>query len=67
MSETATLEKIFEELDFLKKKIQSIEEHMVDIDSILSESDFAALLDYRREKAEDELISHEVLKTELGL
>ncbi len=67
MSKTATLEKIIEELDFLKKKILSIEEHMVDIDSILTEGDLEALLDYRKEKTEGDLISHEALKAELGL
>jgi hypothetical protein len=67
MSKTATLEKIIEELDFLKKKILSIEEHMVDIDSILTEGDLEALLDYRKEKTEGDLIPHEALKAELGL
>lgn len=67
MSEIATLDRIFEELDFLKKKILSIEKHMVDIDSILTEDDFAALAEYRAEKAEGRLISHDEIKAELKL
>ncbi len=67
MIETTALDKIFEELDFLKKKILSIEKHMVDIDSILTEDDFSALTEYRKEKAESKLVSHDQLKTELGL
>jgi hypothetical protein len=67
MGEITTLDRIFEELDFLKKKILSIEKHMVDIDSILTEDDFAALAEYRTEKAEGSLISHDEIKAELGL
>ena len=50
MGEIATLDKIFEGLNFLKKKILSIEKYTVDIDSILTEDDFAALAEYRAEK-----------------
>ncbi len=67
MAETATIEKIFTELEFLKKKLLSIEKHMVDIDSILTEDDFAAITKYRAEKAAGKLISHDKLKAELGL
>ncbi|MCD6501165.1 hypothetical protein J7L01_01055 [bacterium] len=67
MDEIAILDRIFEELDFLKKKILSIEKHMVDIDSILTEDDFAALAEYRAEKAEGSLTSQNEVKAELGL
>ena len=67
MGEIATLDKIFEGLNFLKKKILSIEKYTVDIDSILTEDDFAALAEYRAEKAEGRLISHGKIKAELGL
>lgn len=67
MSEIATLDKIIAELDFLKKRILSIEKHMVDIDSILTEDDFTALAEYRVEKAEGSLTSHDEIKAELGL
>ena len=40
---------------------------MVDIDSIMTEEDFKALLEYRKDKSVGELISHEQLKKELGL
>ena len=62
MGEIATLDKIFEELDFLKKRILSIEKHMVDIDSILTEDDFTALAEYRAEKADCSLTSHDEIK-----
>ncbi len=40
---------------------------MVDADAVLTEEDFTALLDYRKEKREDKLVSHEILKKEIGL
>lgn len=52
---------------FLKKEIGEIKEHMVDVDSILTEDDYKALLKHRREKGEGSLASHDKLKQELGL
>ena len=40
---------------------------MVDSDAILTEEDYEALLEYRKEKAEGRLVSHDKLKKELGL
>ena len=40
---------------------------MVDVDSIMTEEDYEALLSYREQKANKSLISHEQLKKELGL
>ena len=40
---------------------------MVDIDSIMTEDDYAALVEYRAEKTEGRLTSHEDLKRESGL
>ncbi len=44
-----------------------IKEHMVDIDSIMTEDDYKALQEYKIEKSEGKLTSHEELKKELGL
>jgi len=44
-----------------------IKEHMVDIDSIMTEDDYKALQEYKIEKSEGKLTSHEELKQELGL
>ncbi len=65
--ETDILNKIHKDLEVVKKELGEIKEHMVDIDSILTEEDYKALQDYRKEKAEGKLVSHEALKKELGL
>ena len=64
--ESKRLKKIQKDLDFLKKEVAEIKEHMVDVDSILTEDDYKALLEYRREKAKGKLISHDELKREPG-
>ena len=58
---------ILQKLDRMEKKITIIQEHMVDVDSIMTEDDYKALLEFRKEKAKGKLISHEKLKKELGL
>ncbi len=65
--EDVTLERIHKDLEILKKELKEIKEHMVDIDSIMTEDDYKALQDYKREKSEGTLTSHESLKKELGL
>ena len=40
---------------------------MLDMDNIMTEEDYEALLQYRKEKAKGVLVSHEDLKKELGL
>ena len=65
--ETITLETLHEDLKFVKRELHEIREHMVDIDSILTEDDYVALDEYKREKSEGNLTSHEELKKELGL
>ena len=65
--ETITLETLHEDLKFVKRELHEIREHMVDIDSILTEDDYLALEEYKREKSEGKLTSHEELKKELGL
>ena len=58
---------ILQKLENIEKNVEQIREHMVDSDAILTEEDYEALLEYRREKAEDRLVSHDELKKELGL
>ena len=58
---------ILEELKEIKSKITEIKEHMVDIDNIMTEEDYEDLLEYRKEKEEGKLTSHENLKKELDL
>ena len=65
--ETELLNKIQKDLEFVKKEITEIKDHMVDIDSIITEDDYEALQNYRKEKLEGKLRSHEELKKELGL
>ena len=65
--ETDILNKINKDLELVKKELSEIKEHMVDIDSIMTEDDYKALQEYRKEKAEGRLTSHEELKKELGL
>jgi len=64
---TITLDDIYKEIEFVKERVIEIEEHMIDIDCILTEDDYAALLESRAEKAEGKLTSHEDMKRELGL
>jgi len=58
---------IFEKLEKIEKQVEVISEHMIDIDSIMTEEDYEALLSYREEKQDGKLISHEQVKKELGL
>ena len=62
-----TLETIHNDLEFVKKEVVEIKQHMVDIDSIMTEEDYKALQSYKEEKSKGRLISHEKLKKELGL
>ncbi len=65
--ETELLSKIQKDLEFVKKEITEIKEHMVDIDSIMTEGDYKALQDYIKEKSEGKLKTHEDIKKEMGL
>ena len=58
---------ILQKLDKIEKEIEDIREHMVDIDSIMTEEDYLALLEYRKEKEAGKLVSHEQIKKELGI
>ena len=50
MSETALEEKIVHELEAIRHDISYIKKHMVDQDSIMTEDDYHALQEYRKEK-----------------
>ncbi|MBE0522671.1 MAG: hypothetical protein IBX39_10465 [Candidatus Methanoperedenaceae archaeon] len=54
-------------LEKIEKDVAEIKKHMVDVDSIMTEEDYEALLKFRKEKSSGKLISHEQLKRELGL
>ena len=58
---------IIDELKLIKEDISFIKKHMVDVDSILTEDDYLALLEYRKDKNAGRLTSHEKLKKELGV
>ena len=58
---------ILQKLDSIEVNIKEIKEHMVDADSIMTEEDYQALVEYRKEKSSNKLISHEQLKKELRL
>jgi hypothetical protein len=58
---------IINELKAIRKDLNFIKEHMVDVDSIMTEQDYESLQDYRKEKKEGKLVSHEELVKELDL
>ena len=58
---------ILEKLEKIEKQVETISEHMVDVDSIMTEEDYRALLSYRKEKQNGTLASHKQVKKELGL
>ena len=60
-------EAIMIELKEIKKDLDFIKEHMVDIDSVMTEEDYEALIEYRKEKKAGKLTSHEQLKEEIGV
>ncbi len=67
MSEAIIGNQIMNELKAIRKDIEFLKDHMVDIDCIMTEDDYLALNKYRMEKDSDELVSHEDLKMSLEL
>ena len=67
MSEAIDASNLMNEIRAIRNDLDFIKEHMVDIDSIMTEDDYLALEEYRKEKNAGELVSHENLKKELGL
>ena len=62
-----TEQQILKKLDKIEQELLTIKEHMADIDSVMTEEDYQALLAYRKEKTTGRLASHTQLKKELGL
>ena len=60
-------QQILERLNNMERKIELIKEHMVDVDKIMTEEDYKALLEYRKDKKAKKLVSHKMLKKRLGL
>lgn len=67
MSEVANSKDIRDELKAIREDLDFIKSHMVDIDSIMTEDDFIALNEYRKDKKAGRLVSHKDMKKELGL
>ncbi len=65
MSEAA-LQTIQSELGAIRSDLEYLKEHMVDVDSILTEEDFEALKQARKEHKEGKTIKLEDLKKKLG-
>lgn len=58
---------ILRKLENIEKEVKQIRAHMPDIDSIMTEEDYAFLMDYRKEKMAGRLHSHESVRKKLGL
>jgi hypothetical protein len=67
MSEAIIVNQIMTELKAIRKDLDFLKDHMVDIDCIMTEDDYLALNEYRKEKDSEELVSHEDLKKSMGL
>lgn len=67
MSEAIIVNQIMNELKAIRKDLDFLKDHMVDIDCIMTEDDYLALNQYRTEKDSDELVSHDDLKISLGI
>ena len=62
--EAGVLGRIFEDLEFLKREIIEIREHMIDRDAILTEDERVLLEKAREEHKKGETISLEELESE---
>jgi len=60
-------QQILQKLESIEGGIKEIKEHMVNVDTILTEEDYGDLIAYREEKEKGKLVSHEQLKKELML
>jgi len=67
MSEAIIVDQIMNELKAIRKDLDFLKDHMVDIDCIMTEDDYLALNEYRKEKDSGELLTHEDLKISVGL
>ncbi len=64
---TDSTDRIFSEIKTIHKELAFIKNHMVDVDSILSEEDYKAVIESRIEKKNGKLTSLNDLKKELDL
>ncbi|MFA4957230.1 MAG: hypothetical protein WC556_09700 [Candidatus Methanoperedens sp.] len=55
------------ELKAIKKDLEILKDYMADIDCIMTEEDYLALNEYRKEKDSDKLVSHEDLMISMEL
>ena len=62
-----TKQLVINRLNKIEKQISQLKKQIIDEDSIMTEEDYAALLGYRKDKAEGKLISHEEMKKQLGI
>jgi hypothetical protein len=67
MSEIQTPKDFENDLRSIKDEIAFIKDNMADKDSIMTEDDYEALIEYRKDKQSNKLTSHEDLKKELGI
>ena len=59
-------ESVDRRLTRVEMAISEMRSHMADVDSIMTEQDYEDLLEYRKEKKEEKLLSHDAVKKELG-
>ena len=67
MSETDLSSRIFDELIFIKAKLNKIKEHMVDVDSIISEDERQLVRESLIHEKEGKLIALTDFKKQQGL
>ena len=67
MSEVDLSSRIFDELTFIKAELNEIKEHMVDIDTIISEEERRLVHESLIHEKEGKLISLTDFKKQLGL
>ncbi len=67
MSEAANSKDIRDELKAIRDDLDFIKGHMVDIDNIMTENDYIALKEYRKDKKTGKLVSDKDIRDELGL
>ncbi len=67
MAEAMNSKDMISELKAIREDLDYLKEHMVDIDSIMTEDDFIAVMKAREEKKHGKLVKLEDLKKELGM
>ena len=62
-----SIEKLHDDVEFLKKELSNMKQHMVDEDTVLTEDDHKAIKKYRNEMAQGSLTSLDEFEKELGI